>query len=207
MKGIILLNGEPYENLREDSESLVYCCDGAYLWAKGKIHIDENIGDFDSLSVLPVPAPREIYPEEKDYTDGEIALHQMIRRGVNEIVFYGAGGKREDHFFGNVHLLYQAFLHGVKAKIVTNYSEMFFVRGECVLTGVHGKTVSLLPFFESAKLAGGKGLHYPIEGVTLRAGETLGISNRADTDEVTFTVTEGTVLAFLDHYKKGENGG
>ena len=48
MKGIILLNGEPYPYAIDAGNALVYCCDGAYKWAKSKVRIDKNIGDFDS---------------------------------------------------------------------------------------------------------------------------------------------------------------
>ena len=70
MKGIILLNGEPYYKAINAENAVVYCCDGAYAWAKGRIKIDRNIGDFDSLNQTPYPPPEEIYPAEKDFTDG-----------------------------------------------------------------------------------------------------------------------------------------
>ena len=48
MKAIILLNGEPYRGEIAEG-AYVYCCDGAYKWAKDKVRIDENLGDYDSL--------------------------------------------------------------------------------------------------------------------------------------------------------------
>ena len=60
MKGIILLNGEPYAEKIDDCGALVYCCDGAYRWAKGKLRIDKNLGDFDSLDEVPYPLPDEV---------------------------------------------------------------------------------------------------------------------------------------------------
>ena len=105
MKGILLLNGEPYDGEIDDTSAVVVCCDGAYEWAKNKVRIDKNVGDFDSLKYIPTPAPEEIYPAEKDYTDGEIALKKLIALGVDEIEIYGGGGGREDHFLGNLQLL------------------------------------------------------------------------------------------------------
>ena len=50
MKGIILLNGEPYKDKIEKREGdIVLSADGALSWAKGKIDIDITAGDFDSL--------------------------------------------------------------------------------------------------------------------------------------------------------------
>jgi len=207
LKGIILLNGEPYAGLEEDKDALVYCCDGAYLWAAGKTHIDENIGDFDSLDIKPYPEPKKIYPEEKDFTDGEIALRQMLLNGVDEIIFYGAGGKREDHFLGNINLLYYAFVNGVKAEIITNYSEMQFASDKFFARGVKGKTVSLIPFMGDAVVTGSRGLHYPLDDLTIRAGTCLGISNKADEEDIFFEVKKGVLLVCIDKKKKGEEGG
>ena len=58
-RGILLLNGEPYEGRIDDSDALVVCCDGAYAWAHGKVRIDKNVGDFDSLPYIPTPVPEE----------------------------------------------------------------------------------------------------------------------------------------------------
>ena len=92
MKGIILLNGEPYPYAINAGNALVYCCDGAYKWAKSKVRIDKNIGDFDSLDEVPYPPPEEVYPAEKNFTDGEIALKKIIEAGADEIEIYGGGG-------------------------------------------------------------------------------------------------------------------
>ena len=43
MKAIILLNGEPYRGKIEDEGAVVYCCDGAFDWAKGRVRIDVNL--------------------------------------------------------------------------------------------------------------------------------------------------------------------
>ena len=71
MKGVILLNGEPYKGEIDDTNALVFCADGAYNWAKGRVRIDENLGDFDSAAEIPFPRPAEIFPSEKNETDGE----------------------------------------------------------------------------------------------------------------------------------------
>ena len=59
MKGILLLNGEPYSGAIDAEGAVVYCCDGAYEWAKDRVRIDKNVGDFDSLGYIPVPPPEE----------------------------------------------------------------------------------------------------------------------------------------------------
>ena len=176
MKGIILLNGEPYSGKIDTTNSLVYCCDGAYNWAHGRVKIDENIGDFDSVEVTPYPAPKEVYPSEKDLTDGELALLKMLDKDVSEIEIYGGGGGREDHFLGNLNLLYLGHIRGKKCKMVTNYSEIFVCEGRADFSAYRGRTVSVLPFFGELHILSSKGLKYAYPEV-LPFGSTRGISN------------------------------
>lgn len=196
MKAVILLNGEPYRGEIDASNAHVYCCDGAYAWAKGRVRIDENLGDYDSLNEVPVPAPAKVYPSEKDYTDGELALVRAIEAGYSEIEIYGGGGKREDHFIGNLHLLYQACSRGVRAELITNYARIFAAEGEIVLRGMKGKTVSVTPFGGDAHIMECDGFYYPMPE-TFFYGSTIGISNVVTKEEARFRA-EGKVLVFVN---------
>ena len=176
MKGILLLNGEPYSGKIDDADAVVYCCDGAYDWAHGRVRIDKNIGDFDSIKGVPEPPPEELYPAEKDLTDGELALVKLIAAGVDEIEIYGGGGGREDHFLGNLQLLYLAHKSGVKCTMVTDRSYIFPASGIIPLGGYNGKTISVLPFGASLHILDFKGLKYAYPQ-TISYGECRGISN------------------------------
>ncbi|MBO5045516.1 MAG: thiamine diphosphokinase [Clostridia bacterium] len=197
MKGIILLNGEPYRGKIDDTNARVYCCDGAYDWAKGACRIDVTLGDFDSLSYLPDPPPSEIYPSQKDETDGEIALFRAIEEGCNRIVLYGGGGKREDHFLGNLHLLYAARQRGVHAELLTNYARIFVAEGETVIRGARGKTVSVVPFGETVHILECSGFYYPMPN-QFSYGTTRGISNVVTEEDARF-VAQGKLLVFINH--------
>ena len=197
MKAVILLNGEPYLGRIRDENARVYCCDGAYEWAKGRVRIDETLGDFDSLDYLPQPLPREVYPSEKNMTDGEIALVHAVSNGADEIVFYGGGGKREDHFLGNLHLLLTAHRKGVRAELVTNHARIFAAEGEVILENCRGITVSVLPFGGNAHIMESEGFHYPLTGLELVYGSTRGISNVAEGARARF-VCKGVVLVIVN---------
>lgn len=61
-------------------------------------------GDLDSveegLRAYHADIPMEIFPPEKDLTDGEIAVEAALRRGARELVLVGAfGGERADHAY------------------------------------------------------------------------------------------------------------
>ena len=170
------MNGEPYAGEIDDKNALVFCCDGAYEWAKGRVRIDKNVGDFDSLGYIPTPAPEEIYPSEKDFTDGEIALYKLLDSGVDEIEIYGGGGGREDHFLGNLHLLYCAHKRGAKAKMITERSVIFPAQGVIELGQFKGKTISVLPFGSRVHIMGSTGLKYAYPEA-LEYGVCRGLSN------------------------------
>ena len=122
LKGIILLNGERFSGEIDTKNSFVVCCDGAYEWAtQAGIKCDVVLGDFDSLGYVPEGAT--VYPCEKDFTDGELALERLISEGVSFVEIYGGSGRREDHFFGNVGLLIKAHNAGVKAVFKSDYTD------------------------------------------------------------------------------------
>ena len=59
-------------------------------------------GDFDSvadeLRTAHKDIPTEIFPQDKDMTDGEIAVEAALARGAGELILVGAfGGPRADH--------------------------------------------------------------------------------------------------------------
>ena len=196
MKGILLLNGEPYSGKICDDNAVVYCCDGAYNWAHGKLRIDKNIGDFDSLDYTPEPPPEELYPAEKDYTDGEIALAKMLSEGVDEIEIYGGGGGREDHFLGNLQLLYLAHKRGVRCTMVTDRSYIYPASGVISLGRYAGKTISVLPFGERLHILDFKGLKYAYPK-TLSYGECRGISNIVE-ENCAYLKVDGVALIIVN---------
>ena len=197
-RAVILLNGEPYLGQIDDKDAVVYCCDGAYEWAKGRVRIDETLGDFDSLEYLPDPPPKEIYPSEKNFTDGEIALFRAVEAGAEYIQIYGGGGGREDHFIGNLHLLLAAKKRGSYAEMITAHARIFLGEGEVRLCGCKGKTVSIVPFGGDAHIMESEGLKYPLDRLTLEYGTARGISNVVTEDEARFVAASGRVLVFVD---------
>ena len=199
-KAVILLNGEPYRGEISAEACYVICCDGAYAWAKGRVRIDENLGDFDSLEEVPEPRPLQKFPSEKEKTDGELAVDRALELGASEIIFYGGGGGREDHFLGNLHLIYKAVragmasavlqLNGATIALCGKGGQKFFCR--------KGQTVSLLPFGGDAHIMMMWGLKYAERDVWLRYGSTRGISNLTLSEAFSFRVKKGYVLVVIN---------
>lgn len=174
-KGIILLNGAPFTEPIDAEGAYVVCCDGALRWAEGNVRIDVKAGDFDSLGFVPEGAA--VYPAEKDFTDGEIALQILFARGCRTIEIYGGSGGREDHWFGNLQLLYAAHRRGAEASMISRYTKIECKSGEIVWLQKAGRTVSLAPVGMQAHILESEGLKYPLRDLTLTAGSCRGISN------------------------------
>lgn len=196
MKGILLLNGRPYTGEIDARGAYVVCCDGAYAWANGRVRINENVGDFDSLPYVPSPPPSEVYPSEKNFTDGEIALNKLLERGVDKIEIYGGFGGRQDHFLGNLHLLYSAHSRGVRAEMIDENSVIFAASCSIGLNGIKGKTLSVLPFGGALHIMGSTGLKYAYPG-RIGYGECRGISNVAESDKASLTLAAGCVALII----------
>ena len=193
-RGIILLNGEPWSEPIETDGAFVVCCDGAYRWAKD-VRIDLKVGDFDSLGYVPDDA--QVYPTEKDCTDGEIAMDYLLEHGFDTIDIYGGGGGREDHFFGNMQLLVNAERKGAQAVMHTRYTHIGCVGvGKTVWKGKQGKTLSLAPIGESVHIMESKGLKYPLLNLTLAAGACRGVSNVIEEDNAYIVCDCGEAFVF-----------
>lgn len=194
----VFLNGEEYNGFIDASSCYVLACDGGYKYCEKRgINVDAVIGDFDSLGFVPDKAL--IFPKEKDFTDGEAAVDFALKKSeIKEIEFYNFGGKREDHFLGNLAVLAKGYALGFNVKAYTNYSQIYYTENEITLCGVKGKTVSLVPFCEKANILVNEGLKYNAVGKTLNAFSSLGISNVAVEDKV-FIKVKGRIFVIVNN--------
>lgn len=202
MKIVVLLGGEPYEGKIPTDDAYVIGVDGGCDWAKGKLRFDETLGDFDSAKTIPDPPPTKIYPSQKDETDGEIALTRALELyrqfKADKIELYGGGGGREDHFLGNLHLLYRAARAGARCEMINNRAKLLVFTGELCLENVKGKTVSLLPFGGDAHIIESEGLFYPANGLTLSYGTCRGVSNLGVDENARIVCGEGHLLVAIN---------
>ena len=204
MRAAILLNGEA-PNFMVSSllkDRFVICADGAYDWAAAQdIKIDILAGDFDSvhidLSNVKDTIDIKKYSADKNMTDGQICLDILIERGYKDIIFLGGGGKRDDHFFAAIQLLYRALLQGCNCIFYTNYCEIYITDSVFLKKIKLNTTLSLVPFFESVHIIYTKGLRYKLTKHLLKACESLGVSNVVTDENVEIKVENGIALIFL----------
>ncbi|RVD38986.1 thiamine diphosphokinase, partial [Mesorhizobium sp. M4B.F.Ca.ET.019.03.1.1] len=128
----ILLGGDLVRTPRLDSQlagARVIAADGGISHARMLGLTPELwVGDFDSVPAdLPhdlAAVPRQVFPAEKDKTDGELAIAAALERGATGLVLAGAfGGKRADHAFLHLALAVRLAEAGISVLLTSGAQE------------------------------------------------------------------------------------
>jgi thiamine pyrophosphokinase len=201
MKSAIFLNGEePSEKIIKNCRAdYVICADGAYNYLKKySTNIDIVIGDFDSINTIVKKGVKTLkYPIDKDMTDSELALRAAIERGANEVDFYGALGKREDHALANLGLLFYALDKNVDAKIITDHNIIFAANKKISFAAPINRFLSIVPFCSELHILNTQGLKYPIKNKILSFKSSLSISNEITSANVSIDIASGLALIII----------
>jgi len=214
-RAILFANGEVesygfLEKLVTDKDFLVAVDGGLrHLGALG-LPADLLIGDLDSVTPAQLQglsgSQTEIirFPIEKDETDLELALVEVVKRGVGEVVIIGGLGGRIDQTLANLFLLLLPDLAGKSVRLLTQNEEIFVIQKQAVIHGGEGNLVSLIPLNGIATGVTTIGLMYPLTDETLHPDRSRGISNRMLTDKAEVQVKDGVLLCLQTW--KSENG-
>jgi thiamine pyrophosphokinase len=183
-------------------DAIVIAADGGALEAERLgLRIDLLVGDLDSAPAQVVArldadgVTIERYPEDKDASDLELAIEAALREGAEEVLVIGGDGGRLDHLFGAGLLLASERWEGVQLDAVLGAALLHVVRRERALTGEPGELISLYAMGGPATGVTTTGLRWQLDGDTLRAGSTRGLSNEFVGAAATVRVREGVVLA------------
>lgn len=159
------------------------------------------IGDMDSISpyILATVEAQHIeiirHPPEKDETDLELALMEVVQRGATWIRILGAIGNRLDQTIANIYLLGLPILDGIDVKLVAGEQTTWLIGvGKHQLAGKIGDTISLIPFNIDAQGITTNGLKYPLKNETLSLGPARGVSNVIISPKPTVTINQGQLL-------------
>ena len=216
MRAIIFANGEFADpqgarDLLRPSD-LIIATDGGtrHALAAGMTpHI--VIGDLDSLSpadqarVEATGTQVVRYPSRKDETDLELALLHAVREGATEIIILAALGGRLDQTIANVLLLSLPELSGLDVRIVEGVQTAFLIqggRGELLVEGQPGDTVSLIPLGGDAVGVTAEGLEWPLREDTMHFGPARGVSNVLTAQIARVRVRRGLLLCVVTHASK-----
>lgn len=197
-KALLFLNGEVPTTIPDTTNyKTIFCTDGAFRYLQ-KLNIQPDIisGDFDSFEISQFPPEIEIIstPDQND-TDFAKALTIIKNKGFSHVDVFGASGRQQDHFIGNLNAAYR-FKNQLNITFYDNYSKYFFAENSTKLEGYFGRTISLIPFPECKNIVT-KGLEYPLNNEDLNLLSRIGTRNKANQDFVTIEYTEGALVLFI----------
>lgn len=195
-KVFLLLNGETPNEVPDISNYDMICAtDGAYQYLK-KHNISPNFiaGDFDSLQGIPKEI-EVIKTPNQDFTDFDKILQILFDKGFNHIDVFGASGKEQDHFLGNLHTAIQ-FKEKLKLTFIDNHSRYFLADKSTKISDCKDKIVSLIPFPKATNIRT-EGLEYQLNKEDLVFGERIGTRNKGIQDTVKVTFENGELFIFI----------
>ncbi|MEF3244826.1 MAG: thiamine diphosphokinase [Caldisericaceae bacterium] len=209
MKSCLLVaNGtrNPPQFLRELSKKVNFVIGidaGAEYLLESGVKVNLAIGDFDSIKNKNLLKNIDYleYPKEKDYSDTEIAINHAVEKGFNELIFTNMLGGRTDHILFNLSLLYKVFGLGKTAKILENKEEIYIFDKHIEIETEINDIISVFPMLPPLKFTESKGLYYKLKDKTVTLGETLTLSNFANENRVSISLSSGVAILIVRKVK------
>lgn len=206
MKGLIISGGNRVriETLLENIEDrYIVVADGGIKNLIGTDIIpDEVLGDFDSIDeegksfIEKNNIKIEKYPSRKDFTDTELCLEVLLKKGADDIIILGATGTRLDHMFSSMFLLERLKKESVAGKFTDDYNEVSFISNETVKVKKNKyKYLSIVPVSKEVCLTL-KGTEYEVENLKFNRFTTIAVSNEVK-DEVAKIEIDGEGFLIL----------
>jgi thiamine pyrophosphokinase len=161
---------------------------------------DVVIGDLDSIDEATLAelrrlgVPIDVYPRDKNATDGQLAVEKALQERPSLLVLLGfLGGPRLDQALANVLLLVSV---ETPAVLVDERNECVLVRPEAPYTWQTepAEVVSLLPLNSDAHGVRTHGLRWPLTAETLRLADTRGVSNEPVAPTAAVSIEQGLLL-------------
>lgn len=196
-KVFLLIDGERPNKIPDLSGyDLVCATDGAYRFLlENQIEPHFISGDFDSLEALPENI-ETIETPDQNFTDFEKVLKILKKKGYENIDVYGASGKEQDHFLGNLHTAME-WKDSLNLIFFDNHGYYFLADAFVEVKACLGKTISLIPFPEAHGITT-RGLKYGLENESLVFGKRIGTRNLAIENTVSVTFKSGYLFVFVN---------
>ena len=155
--------------------------------------LDIILGDFDSYTdKLPDGVEVLTVPEEKDFTDTQMAVKEALKRGADDIVFIGGLGGRLDHTLSNISILAELFKMRVHAVMTDGTNRIRYIDSTSTLIArSHFKYLSIIAVSEKLKGVSIEGCKYPLTSATLFRSNQYAVSNEIDGNCALISVRKG----------------
>ena len=202
---IILLGGKLVRTPRLDAQmagARVIAADAGMNHAKTLGVMPELwVGDFDSVTPETeaefAAVPQNRFPQDKDNTDGELAVAEALKRGATSLVLAGAfGGPRADHAFLHVALAIRRAKEGLPVIITSGEQEAHpLLPGSRDFDFEDGTQFSILGFSHLSGVSV-MGAKWPLDSVEVPFGTSLTLSNEVRGDlRISLAVGRALLLA------------
>ncbi|HSG44473.1 MAG TPA: thiamine diphosphokinase [Anaerolineales bacterium] len=202
---IIFANGELPDINRArtvlKNDDYIICADGGTHHASSlDLKPDLVIGDMDSTDkgylhkLQSDGVPIELFPQDKNETDLELALQHAVERIPKEIIVVAGLGGRLDQTIANITLLSDPRLSGINIKLDDGVEEIFFCRDQAEVHGRSGDLVSLIPWQGPVTGIQTENLKWSLDNEILFPEKTRGISNEMTDDVATIKISSGLLL-------------
>lgn len=212
MRGIVILGGDApsLELLQEyitDNTIIIAADSGGDCLYRYNILPKYLVGDLDSISQDALKFFKEgtninVYPREKDETDGQIAVDLALQSNCSEIYIFGAIGERMDHVLANIGLLNMILEYGVKGYIIDENNLIFLMKESGEIQYKKDKRLSLTAFGDTVKGLSIIDAKYPLESYDLKFGDSRTVSNEFLDKNVTVKFNSGILLVMITSDKK-----
>ena len=204
MNVVILCDGNPPrpEQLKEalKHSSLFIAADGgAFIAESMGLQPDVIIGDMDSYSETGNEQANVIHDPDQETNDLEKALAYAYKLEGEEVIVFGATGKRLDHTLKNLSVLKQ-FNDQFKSLVYKDkYSVVFLLPKQYETELPLQTTVSLFPLSGRVEGITTSGLKYTLSNSTIENGVQDGSSNLTTEKKIEIVHKKGDLLIFINH--------
>ncbi|MBQ9749597.1 MAG: thiamine diphosphokinase [Clostridia bacterium] len=179
---------------------VIFCDSGLKHMQKLAVKPSLIVGDFDSHENPKLDIETIVLPCEKDDTDTVFAVKEAIKRGYTDFLLIGVIGARLDHTLGNVYILEYLDEHGLKGKIIDDYSEMELVSREPAYIEDSYAFFSLINITGIAKGITIENAKYLLKDAEITCGYQYGVSNEVISGQTAkVSVKEGKLLLIKDY--------
>lgn len=161
------------------------------------------MGDFDStkaeLCEKNEDIPRQVFPQDKDWIDGELALLEAIRRGARRIVVVGGCGGRTDQTLAKAMMACGLAHHGVEVILTSGEEEIYpAIARRVTYAFADGTRLSLVPLTPLLGVTL-EGVRWPLYGADLFPTTSLSLSNRVCGNKIALSIAEGCGILVAGH--------
>lgn len=186
--------------LKLDKSYYLICADSGLDNAlKYKLKPDLVLGDFDSISnsakifIRNNNIKTKKFPVEKDMSDTEIAINEIISLNYKRLFIYGVIGSRFDHSLSNILNIFLYEKNFDEIKIFNKNNIIFPLKKENLFVK-DDYNYSILPLESSGAIVDIYGFYYSGKQIRVKFGSSLALSNFINEDFGKIILNSGTAV-------------